>query len=179
MIATITAPYVDTRAADLVLSLTEPMLPAVAVRTVDLPRAQVELRLLKASHQVVVRRAGNELVETLACLPRAPERLPASYRARCAAGDYGTTVDVHELTAADLAQTVERLLASYADDERYIIGLFPGHPLATTGVGLTDSEPGVVSWRSWHAYPQEQRLVLTRSRLSLRAGDRPYAGLPR
>lgn len=182
MIHPIAAPFVDSRAADLTLSLTEPALAAEVVRSLETPDAQVQLRLLTASHQVVVRRAGDELIETLACLPSTPRPLPARYEHRCPVGDYRTTVTVHRLAATDLQRRVERLLTEHAADERYVVGLFPGHPLATTGVGIDSCGPGALTWRSWHAYPQEGSLVLTRSALRLRAGDRSTplpAGAPR
>lgn len=177
MISTITAPFVDTSARDLVLSLTEPSLPAVAVRSAELDGALVELRLLTASHQVVVRRDGDELIETLACLPTGAQHLPEQYEAHCAIGDYATTICIQELPSAELAGTVEQLLLQHAADDRYVIGRFPGHPLATTGVGLVDAEPGMIAWRSWHAYPQEQRLVLTSSVLGLSTGTPPSGGV--
>lgn len=204
MISTISTPFVDTRAGDLVLSLTQPLLPAAAVRTIATQGLRIDLRLLKASHQVAVRRdgdgsgvggvagadgvggfagagdvGGGELIETLACLPSEPAALPASYRSRCALGDYRTSVDVCLLAADALERTVERLLERYAEDDRYLIGQFPGDPLATTGIGLTDSSPGTISWRSWHAYPQERRLVRTTSLLQLRAADRIAEGVIR
>lgn len=177
MISVIPAPFVDTRAADLALTLSEPALPAVAVRALELEDVHVELRLLGASHQVAVRRDDHELIETLACLPSGPTALPESLRARDPLGDYSTSVTVRMLTADELTRTVERLLERYADDDRYVIGLFPGHPLATTGIGLTDSGPDTVAWRSWHSYPQELRLVLTDSLLQLRVSDRIPQGV--
>ena len=48
------APYRDTRAEDLCWSLTLPVQPALAVRTVRLGPFVLELRLLGASHQVLV-----------------------------------------------------------------------------------------------------------------------------
>lgn len=172
MIQTISAPFVDTRAGDLALSLLEPPLAAEAVRSLEVAGAQVELRLLKASHQVAVRRDGNELIETLACLPSSPEPLPERHQQQSALGDYRTVLQVQQLGESELTRQVEQLLEQHAADDRYLVGQFPGHPLATTGVGLIEAAAGEVAWCSWHAYPQEQRLVLSRSTLRLRAADR-------
>ena len=72
-------PYRDTRAQDLCWSLNLPVQPALAVRSVRLGGLILELRLLGASHQVLVwAQDGTEplCVETVACLPGLAEQLP-------------------------------------------------------------------------------------------------------
>ena len=47
-------------------------------------------------------------------------------------------------------------------------GVFPGDPLAVTGVRARFRSPTVASWRTWHSYPQTGELVVTSTRVERR-----------
>lgn len=188
MLVTVHTPYVDTAAGDLSHLLGGPERPALF--TVELPAAPgstLRLRLLGASHQVVLQTPAGRLVETVACLPGHPAALPA--HAEEAAAGYRFTARVLRLAPADLAARVAGLRREFADDERAIVGVFPGDPDAVTvlhavpapavpasaaagcaGSGPVDAGQGAaeagmrrVGWRTWHAYPQTGELVETES----------------
>lgn len=77
MLTTLQTSYSDTRAADLAWTLGREPLPALAVLDLELAAAKVQLRLLGASHQV--------LLEEGAYLLR-DRRLPAGEQYAAAAG---------------------------------------------------------------------------------------------
>jgi hypothetical protein len=58
------------------------------------------------------------------------------------------------------------LLALVADHPHGLAGTFPGDPNAFTAM-LVQCAEGSVRWRTWHAYPQEGRLVATRTRVQV------------
>ena len=78
MRASISAPFVDTAADELIWTLTHPPIDPLATRTVSVAGTEVGLHVLGASHQVILRSGGNELVETVACLPGVGGDLPDS-----------------------------------------------------------------------------------------------------
>jgi hypothetical protein len=162
--------FVDARAADLRLS-TGP-LARVPVRAALASRPgprlggyALELRVLGASHQVLLRSRNTTWVETLACdaeqepldfpLNRADEIAPGvrhtltarltSHRSRAgfagAAGIAGTACQGH--TAA-------------------LVVRFDGDPLAFTAVGAT-AYPDALHWQTWHLYPQTGEIVSSES----------------
>jgi hypothetical protein len=49
-----------------------------------------------------------------------------------------------------------------------VCGVFPGDPLAVTGVRARFRSPTVTSWRTWHSYPQTGELVVTCTRVERR-----------
>ncbi|MFE3458719.1 DUF2617 family protein [Nocardiopsis aegyptia] len=164
MRASISTPFVDTRAADLVWTLDHPLVDALAVRTVEVPGARVELRVLGASHQVVVRPEsdGGALVETVACLPGLPGGLPDSAdRPLRGVGDYRFDSLVESLSRDALARRVDRLHREVADSPGGLLVAFPGDPLSVTALHLAPDSVGDLHWRTWHAYPQSGELVTT------------------
>ncbi|MEV5821376.1 DUF2617 family protein [Micromonospora harpali] len=167
MLVTLDAPYVDTSAADLSLALGDGERPALHVLDLDLPGGiRLRLRLLGASHQVVLRAAGTELTETVACLPGRPPELPATRLDE--ANGYRFTATVLRPAGAELSTRVAALRAELAGDPYALVGVFPGDADAVTALAVrTDPPDGAVGWRTWHAYPQTNELVLTETVVSL------------
>ncbi|WFE37736.1 DUF2617 family protein [Micromonospora sp. WMMD998] len=157
MLIALAAPYVDSRAADLSLSLGGPELPALAVRDLDLPGGRpLRLRLLGASHQVV----AGALTETVACLPGRRPHLPDALHD--ATTGYRFTATVLRPAGDGLRTRVAALRAELADDPHALVGVFPGDEDAVTALAVRlDPPDGAVAWRTWHAYPQTNELVLT------------------
>ncbi|MFD0785789.1 DUF2617 family protein, partial [Micromonospora azadirachtae] len=59
--------------------------------------------------------------------------------------------------------------AELADDRLALVGVFPGDPDAVTALAVRSGSPGgEVAWRTWHAYPQTNELVLTETVVALR-----------
>lgn len=163
MRATLTAPYADVRAEDLVLELDAAEAPALQTLELALGGAQVELRLLGHSHQVVVTAPGFALSETVRCAPEAggeERRLPAARAVRRDERAYAFAAAL--LPLAEFADGA--LVAAVAADPQGLVGEFPGRPGAFTALrAAAVDEPGVtgVRWETWHAYPQTGELVRT------------------
>lgn len=175
MLVCLDTPYVDTSAADLTLELGGPERPALHVLDLALPgRVRLRLRLLGASHQVVLRAttavgddpAEVELTETVACLPGRPPELPATVHDESTG--YRFTATVLRPTGAELSTRVAALRAELTDDPYALVGVFPGDPDAVTALAVRPDPPaGTVRWRTWHAYPQTSELVLTETVVAL------------
>jgi len=171
MLTTLQTTYTDTRAGDLAWCLGKDRLPALAVLGVDIGdgqdlRAKVELRLLGASHQVLVDAGRDGCSETVACLPGSQAPLPFGVARRVGSWDYEFAARIETLTAGPFALRAQELLALVADHPHGLAGTFPGDPHAFTAL-LVQCVDGGVRWRTWHAYPQEGRLVATRTRVSV------------
>ncbi len=162
MQATLTAPYADVRAADLVLQLDAPGTPALGKLDLALGDFRLELRLLGHSHQAVVTATGFALSETVSCRPGAVDGacLPAARAVRRDGRAYAFSADVLELEGFDGAA----LVAAVAADPRGLVGVFRGRDSAFTALrGAAVEGPGAsgVRWETWHAYPQTGELVRT------------------
>ncbi|WP_225850962.1 DUF2617 family protein [Streptomyces sp. HPF1205] len=173
MLTTLNTAYTDTRAGDLAWALGRAALPALAVLDLEVGdgrglRAQVELRLLGASHQVLVDAGPGHCSETVACLPGSQAPLPYGVARRIGAWDYEFGARIESLSRRSFAARAQELLALVTDHPRGLAGTFPGDPNAFTAM-LVQCEEGSVRWRTWHAYPQEGRLVTTRTRVSAAA----------
>ena len=158
-------PYRDTRAADLCWSLTFPVQPALAVRSVRLGGLILELRLLGASHQVLAwAEDGTELlcVETVACLPRLAEPLPERDARTLSGGGYVWESETLTLSGPAFDRAVERIARSVSANPDSLAGCYPGAPGALTAV-LPEAAPTGVRWTTWHSYPQDGTLVRTRT----------------
>lgn len=158
-------PYRDTRAQDLCWSLALPVQPALAVRTVRLGGLVLELRLLGASHQVLVwAEEGTELlcVETVACLPGLAEPLPRRSLQVLPSGGYEWDSAVFTVPSRTFDDTVARIRESLAVNPASLAGSYPGAPGALTAV-LPEPAASGVRWTTWHSYPQDGRLVRTRT----------------
>lgn len=173
MLTTLETAYTDTRAGDLAWCLGKDALPALAVLGVRIGetrglRADVELRLLGASHQVLVDAGQGGCSETVACLPGSQAPLPFGVARRVGVWDYAFAARIETLSQGSFAGRAQELLALVADHPQGLAGTFPGDPHAFTAM-LVQCGEGSVRWRTWHAYPQEGRLVATRTRLSVAA----------
>lgn len=166
MTVTIAAPFVDVRGETLRWALGLPELPALAVRELTAEDGrQVQLRVLGASHQVVVRRGAQVVVtETVACDLPASAALPGEvdrggYR-------FHSAVERHEPAA--FAAAVTALVDQLADDPAAIVAEFPGLPHAVTALAARTS--GRLGWQTWHCYPQTGELVSTSTLLDTGEG---------
>lgn len=160
----ITSPFVDTRAADLRLGLDLAPLEALATCTAS----DAELRVLGASHQVVVETEGVTFSETIAYLPNVSLPLPSQH----AAPGYALRSRVTHLTPHALREEVDALVRSLADRDDAVVARFPGHELAVTAL-VAERLDDELTWRTWHVYPQHGELVETASSLDLQRRRNP------
>lgn len=151
--------FADSRAADLSLAHGLRPLPALGTHRVVLPGLELELRVLGASHQVVL----GDWTETVACLPDRPGALPA--REETVVGGYLVRFEAvcHRLDDDELAARVTAITSACAADEHSLVGEFPGSPLAVTALRARPvaGATGGATWTTWHAYPQAGELVET------------------
>jgi hypothetical protein len=156
--------FADSRAADLSLAYGLRPLPALGTHQVTLNGLALELRVLGASHQVVL----GDWSETVACLPDRPGALPR--REEQAVGDYLVRFEARCDEPEDFAATVSRIVAECAADPHSLVAEFPGSPLAVTALSARSAREagGGVAWQTWHAYPQVGELVWTSSVVSPR-----------
>ncbi|MCX5405727.1 DUF2617 family protein [Streptomyces sp. NBC_00335] len=168
MLTTLQTTYTDTRAADLAWALGRERLPALAVLNLELGGAKVELRLLGASHQVLLEEGDVLCSETVACMPGSSTPLPLGVAKRVGDWEYEFAARVENLSRGSFAGRAQELLALVADHPNGLAGTFPGSPHAFTAM-LAQRYEGQVRWRTWHAYPQEGQLVATRTRVGVRA----------
>jgi hypothetical protein len=175
VLVSLDTPYVDTSAADLSLALGGPERPALHVLDLALPGGtRVHLRLLGASHQVMLDAPGTTLAETVACLPGRTPELPAAQRD----DDTGYRFTATVRRPDDLHTEITALRAELAGDPYALVGVFPGDPDAVTALRVRPvvdpTLPGAagagrsVGWQTWHAYPQTNELVLTETMVTLR-----------
>lgn len=158
-------PYRDTRAAELCWSLSLPVQPALAVRSVELAGLTLEIRLLGASHQVLTwAEDGTELLftETVACLPEWAGPLPDRQALRLAGGGYAVASETLVLDGPAFDRAVDRIRRAVQANPASLAGCYPGAPGALTAV-LPEAAPTGVRWTTWHSYPQDGRLVRTRT----------------
>ncbi|MGW3516908.1 DUF2617 family protein [Streptomyces hydrogenans] len=167
MLTTLKTSYTDTRAADLAWALGREPLPALAMLNLELSGAKLQLRLLGASHQVLLEEEGRTCSETVACMPGSSTPLPLGVSKRVGEWEYEFAARVETLTQGSFAGRAQELLALVADHPHGLAGTFPGSPHAFTAM-LAQRHEGQVRWRTWHAYPQEGQLVVTRTRIGVR-----------
>ncbi|MFC8170976.1 DUF2617 family protein [Streptomyces sp. NPDC057242] len=167
MLTTLKTSYTDTRAADLAWALGREPLPALAVLDLELSGAKLQLRLLGASHQVLLEEGGRTCSETVACMPGSSTPLPLGVSKRVGGWEYEFAARVETLSEGSFAGRAQELLALVADHPHGLAGTFPGSPHAFTAM-LAQRHEGQVRWRTWHAYPQEGQLVVTRTRIGAR-----------
>lgn len=184
MISTLEAAYVDVCARSLGWALGLPGRTALATLTVPVPMSmstteptgpadpvggwQVELRVLGASHQVLVHGEGALLCsETVACDLAGAEPLPTTARSELPqTGSYEFSSEVLHLDADALVTAVDELEHDLDGRDHTLVGRFPGMPHAITALTVDVLANGLLAWRTWHAYPQAGELVTTRSRLT-------------
>jgi uncharacterized protein DUF2617 len=175
MLTTLHTPYTDTRAGDLAWCLGKEPLPALATVDLDLKghrttTVKVQMRLLGASHQVLLHTAGGGCSETVACMSGSSTPLPLGVAKRIGDWEYEFAARVETLPPDIFAARAQELLELVADHPNVLAGRFPGDPHAFTAMFVQRDPAGEagdeVHWRTWHAYPQEGRLVTTRSRVT-------------
>ncbi|WP_420918941.1 DUF2617 family protein [Streptomyces lonarensis] len=176
MLTTIDTTYSDTRAADLAWELGREPQPALATLDLQLDGDHVQLRVLGASHQVLLRSGAATCSETVACLPGSRTPLPMGVSKRIGEFDYEFAARVETLSPGSFGGRAQELLALVADHPHGLAATFPGAPDAFTAL-LAHRHDGQVHWRTWHSYPQECRLVSTRTRVAVRRReDDPGSG---
>lgn len=156
MLTTLDVPYLDTSAGELVWTLDHPRVPALTAHRVSLPDADIELRVLGASHQVVLRRDGTELIETVACLRGVEPHLPETAVRPVNGWTYTFESRVATVTAGELRRQVSELRR----DGDVFLATFPAEPDAVTALRPEDGTPGA-RWRTWHVYPRNNQIVHT------------------
>jgi Protein of unknown function DUF2617 len=170
MLTTLKTSYTDTRAADLAWRLGMEPLPALAVLDLRLGAITVQLRLLGASHQVLLEDEAGNCSETVACLPGSSTPLPLGVAKQVGDWEYEFGARVEAFAPGAFEARAQELLALVAEHPHGLAGTFPGSPHAFTAL-LVHRCDGRMGWRTWHAYPQEGRLVSTRTRLGARVPE--------
>ena len=166
MEAQLRVPYRDTAADDLVWRLGEPRRPALASLELEVAGGRLELRLLGSSHQVVFTTppsvGGRAVVsEIVACGTGVPGLPPAAERV-VDGWTYEFRAVTHRLAADHFGSRIDGLVARLAGRPDAIVGRFPGSAHAVTALLARPGRGGTgVRWRTWHAYPQDRRLVST------------------
>lgn len=181
MLITLDTPYVDARAGDLSFALgldPQPALHVLDVPDIAGPGTRLQLRLLGASHQVLLSTPGGRISETVACLPGRDAALPgrdAALMGRDTAlpGRVQRSLTGHgyrfaaELTAAPGAARDP----AWDSDAHTLIGVFPGGPDAFTMLRAEPpGRPDLVRWTTWHSYPQTGELVRTSTTVRIGGG---------
>lgn len=165
MLAVARVAAVDTRADQLRIAHDLPVLPAVAT----LRCGPVELRILAASHQVVVAAEGgiDPWVETVACGIGVGEWL--HHGRDVADARATTTIEVARLAGPGFAAEVAAWRRRGSDDDRALVVEFPGRD-AVTGLALEGD-----GWVSLHSYPGAGGGTVVRTRTMLRTGQEVVA----
>ena len=169
-IVELVVPYRDTAAQDLCWSLELPVQPALAARSVGIGGLMLELRLLGASHQMIVWDAdGGEplCVETVACLSGMSEPLPDRSSRALPRGRYTWTAERLTCDEAGFGAAVEQIRRDVAANPDALAGCYPGSRDAITAV-LPEPAFRGVRWTTWHTYPQQFSLVRTTSAVTAR-----------
>ncbi|MDT0379692.1 DUF2617 family protein [Streptomyces sp. DSM 42041] len=175
MLTTLKTAYSDTRAGDLAWALGREPLPALATLDLELVDAHVQLRLLGASHQVILEDGRGSCSETVACMPGSTAPLPLGVSRQLGEWDYEFASRVETLSTGSFVGRAQELIALVAEHPHGLAGTYPGSPHAFTAL-LVQRHEDQVHWRTWHSYPQEGRLVSTRTRVALgvlQAGGTP------
>jgi hypothetical protein len=174
VIAPLEVPYRDVRAADLSWSLDLPDQPPLHSKRYEVGALDVEVRILGASHQLVVR-AGERLLcrETVACRSDVPGPLPIAIERELDEGyRYEVRCEVRSVCAEYFPAWVVALRDYAGSLPAATIAVFPEIPDAVTAV-VVESLPSTlhgVLWRTWHTYPHPDGrgdVVATRTVLHL------------
>ena len=159
-------PFVDTSAAALRWHLDDRPRTALAVRSVRLGVVDVELRVLGASHQVIVRDGDASVGELVACGEEGAT-LPATRCQELDCHTYALASTVRRGTGATIHRAVNRLVRAATRHERAVVAAYPGDVDAVTAIAVDATVTGL-RWRTWHAYPRTGELVVTRTVLERR-----------
>jgi hypothetical protein len=159
VLTTVTVAYTDVTAASLCLALDLPPQPALDVAPVDLGGITVELRVLGASHQVLI---GDAVSETVACLGGASDPLPERVERPAGGLTYRFASAVERLAPEALRERAGELRDRAAADPHALAAVFPGSPHALTALSCRRVEGGV-AWTTVHLYPGPGEVVTTES----------------
>ncbi len=160
--------FSDTRAGQLGFSLTAAQREPLAAADHTIGALTFSIRLLGASHQIVINDDAHELCETVACLPDITTALPDSFQA----DGYVFSSRVIECSSDAMADLLEQIESEVEGHARAglpaLLGRFPGNELAVTAV-TADIDDDALIWRTWHTYPQAGEVVVTSSRIDRNA----------
>jgi hypothetical protein len=159
-------PFVDASAADLTLTLDAPPQAGLGVLKLGDSRYEAELRLLGSSHQALVRGAGVELSELVACRPGETGALPERAVQRGDRHDYEFRAEVRRFEAPTYARVSAAVVSEVAAADDGLVGIFPGLDGAFTALRFATGTGGELRWRTWHGYPQTREVVVTTSRVA-------------
>jgi hypothetical protein len=171
-------PYADSEAAMLGFALGLPVLRSLGELTVDAPAGRgtgLSLRLLGASHQVLVDTGAGRFTETVACHDGVPAGVLPARVARTVCGAlYTFHAEVRRVDADVLRHAADALRERLAGRRHALVGVFPGSPDAITAL-LADPVPDrrAVRWQTWHVYPRTGEIAHTHSEVRVR---RRYGG---
>lgn len=171
----------DACAADLRLHLGLPPQAALATHRVQGNGWIAELRILGASHQVLIGQ-GERIArsEAVAChLAGEGHRLDAISPRGSEDSEYEFHATVVRLSPPDFRSYVEDVINEHADDARALCARFPGDELGATVLRLdpfAGQDVNWLSWQTWHTYPRTGEVVATSSRAALQVGS--FAGRP-
>ena len=166
----------DACAADLRLHLGLPPQAALATRPVAGNGWAAELRVLGASHQVLVTQGARTVrSETVAChlsgqglaLDSIPLQGPEP-------SEYEFHATVARLSPVAFRRCVEDLIVEHVGFAGALCARFPGEELGVTAVRIDPVEGGTgtwLSWRTWHTYPRTGEVVATSSRTALQGAS--------
>ncbi|MEE3849861.1 DUF2617 family protein [Gordonia sp. LSe1-13] len=156
--------YADTSARQLAFSLSAAIREPLARCDHRFESGTVSLRLLGASHQILVDDGDRQICETVACLPGLDRPLPGSVSDE----SYSFTSSVEHCDAERLAEVVgdlrDRTAAHRSAGLPALLGEFPGQPLAVTAA-IASARGDDIVWQTWHTYPQSAEVVTTTGEL--------------
>lgn len=158
MLTEISVRFADVSATSLGLALDLPPQPALDELRVDVGGIAVELRVLGASHQVIV---DGEFSETVACLESTAGPLPE----RLERDGYCFASSTERLDSVEFRRRADALRHRAAEDPRSLAGVFPGSLDAITAMTCRPGREGLV-WTTTHLYPRTREAVVTATRLA-------------
>lgn len=169
MLALLDVAYADARAGQLSWRLGGPPRPVLARLVVPVDGGSLELGVLGASHQALVRVGATGCSEVVACDVGAPGPLPARTAREVAGGRlrYRFSCAVRRLAPAALAAESEALVERLTPDPDALVGIFPGSAHAATALAARPGRASV-AWRTWHVYPGTGEVVATASEVAWR-----------
>lgn len=169
MIATLEVAFRDTRAHDLALTLRfddVPPRPSLTTVRCDVSGLAVELRVLSGSHEARLVGAGVAVSEVVGCDESPAHGLPSHVARSLTSGTYAFRSTTDRLDPAGFDCAARDLVAELGGDAHSVLGRFPGHPNAMTGLAVRAVDGGV-AWRTWHLYPQQCECVRTETRITV------------
>lgn len=164
MLVTLDTPYADAAATELSFALgldEQPALHVLDLGAAAGPGTRLQLRLLGASHQVLLETPAGRISETMACLPGRDAVLPAVVERELVGREYRFQAQV--IRSARRVRDVAHLYPQAWETQPHtLVGLFPGDPQALTMLQAElRGSPHRIKWFTWHTYPRSGELVET------------------